>query len=83
MQDNSNHYRNHLNNVMMQSLKSFENAKLREKQSNTEQKRYNEERRRSWIQFWIPLIATNLISLSALIVAILAYLKQSAMPPSL
>lgn len=37
---------------------------------------YNEEKRRSWIQFWVPLIISDLISLSALIVAILAYLKQ-------
>ena len=42
----------------------------------TEKKRYEEEKRRSWIQFWIPLIVSNAISLSALIVAILAYTKQ-------
>lgn len=34
------------------------------------------EIRRSWIQFWLPFIVTNLISIAALIVAILAYIKQ-------
>lgn len=32
MQNNSNHYRDNLNNVMMQSFKSFEDAKLQKKQ---------------------------------------------------
>ena len=42
----------------------------------TERKRYQEEKHRSWIQFWIPLIISNVISLAALVVAILAYIKQ-------
>lgn len=45
-------------------------------QTEREQKRYERDVRRSWIQFWIPLIITNLISVAALIVAILAYVKQ-------
>lgn len=47
-----------------------------QEQKELEQKRYKAEVRRSWIQFWVPLIASNLISISALIVAILAYIKQ-------
>lgn len=65
MQDNSNHHKEHLHFVMLQAH-----------QNREEQARYNEEKRRSWIQFWVPLIISDLISLSALIVAILAYLKQ-------
>ena len=47
-----------------------------QEQKELEQKRYEEEKRRSWIQFWVPLAVSNLISISALVVAILAYLKQ-------
>ena len=55
----------------MQSQKRKE-----QEQKELEQKRYEEEKHRSWIQFWVPLIVSNLIALSALIVSILAYLKQ-------
>jgi hypothetical protein len=55
----------------MQSKKRKE-----QEQKELEQKRYEEEKRRSWIQFWVPLIISNLLSFSALIVAILAYIKQ-------
>lgn len=55
----------------MQSKKRKE-----QEQKELEQKRYEEEKRRSWIQFWVPLIVTNIISASALVISILAYLKQ-------
>lgn len=50
--------------------------KKEQEQKEFELKRYEEEKRRSWIQFWIPLIISNIISVAALIVAILAYIKQ-------
>lgn len=50
--------------------------RLQQETQTKELQRYTEEKRRSWIQFWVPFVFSTFISILALIVAILAYLKQ-------
>jgi len=60
MQYNSNHYRDHLNNVMSQSFKSFEDAKLQNKQFRHDIK--------------ITIISTILGAVSGLITSVIFWL---------
>jgi hypothetical protein len=64
------------NRISLQEHQLEAQKRKEQEQKELEQKRYEEEKRRSWIQFWIPLILTNIISASALVISILAYIKQ-------
>ena len=44
---------------------------------------YFDNKKTKNFKYWIPIIISNIIAILALIVAILAYVKQSAAPPSL
>ena len=44
---------------------------------------YFDNKKTKNFKYWIPIIISNIIAILALIVAILAYVKQSTVPPNL
>jgi len=56
-------------------LQEEKEQQIRNENLRKDEERYKKDVRRSWIQFWVPLVMSNAIAVAALIVAILAYLK--------